>query len=359
MASVFYLNASGGSRYTIGRYCDGVASPPQPVIGTANDGGAGGVAWPSAFRVNGAKTRVYASRYVSGRWSDLSLWEAPDEKNFALAGQAVTALPSEPHGIGPAAFAFAPGRTRPWVSLFTVRNTQAGFTIGAADSISGDAGDWQRAGTALSVSESWEAYGICPSYLFFDDVSSKWTLVYHAYETANLAHAAMATAGSPLGPFVEKTKIASPTNSRFAFVGAQGAGFATAAQAPLLGQPYVLRQALPGAMEVIVPVRYQDGVVYFDRPLIGNYPSGEMAHVAASKIDPSFVERLPDGCWRGLWTGYGQYPGVLSEYTFEVRAASLAGPWSFADAGMAFQPWTSFGILSTENPAPLVPVTTH
>lgn len=352
---VFYLNASGGSRYTIMRFSGAFAHPTTPVIGPSNDGGAANVAWPSAFKVSVPVTRVFASRYVGSLWSSIGLWESPDGVNFTYKGAALTANASEPQGIGPSVVAHDTGDSDHWKMIYMVRG--AGTSLALADSPTGAVGSWTRRGVVMTATETWEAAGISPSHLFKDTDSDKWVLLYHAYETTDRAYAAMATADDVDGPYSNKTILMNPVSSRNAVTGvAKFTNHGLMAKSPILGQPHVLRQMTPPAMEVVVPVKFENGVVYFDRPVFGDYTSGELAHVATNKIDPSFVERNPDGSWRGLWTGYGQFAGVLSEYTFEVSAPALAGPWSLSTSGLSFQPWTASGILSTENPTPIVAV---
>ena len=351
---IFYLNAHGGSRYTIGRYVGWVASPPRPVIDASNDGGASGVAWPTAFKLATGATRIFASRTNGGEWSDIAVWAAQDGIKFSFQGVALAANAAEPSGIGPSAIAYEAGDTTPWKMIYLIRSSPIGSTFAIADSATGAAGSWVRRGVAMAATESWEAAGITPSYVFRDTRSGKWVLLYHAYETVQRAYAAMATADNPEGPYSDKRILMAPVDSRVSVSGAaKGTNFASAPASPILGQPYVLRQADPHAMEVVVPTKYIDGTVYFDRPLIGSYSSGEMAHVATNKVDPSFVKMRADGTWYGIWTGYGQFDGVTSEYTFEMSAPSIEGPWSVLPKGVAFEPWTPFGILSTENPTPV------
>lgn len=351
---IFYLNAHGGSRYTIGRYVGSVPSPTRPVIDARNDGGSTGVAWPTAFKLTNGTTRIFASRTVDGKWSDVGVWAAQDGVDFTFEGIALSANPEEPSGIGPSTLAYKAGDATPWKMIYLVRSAPIGSTFVVADSVSGAAGTWTRRGIAMSASEPWEAAGITPSYIFMDAGSGKWVLLYHAYETVQRAYAAMATADNPEGPYNNKRILMAPIGSRILISGgAKGTNFASVPVSPILGHPYVLRQASPLAIEVVVPTKYIDGIVYFDRPLIGSYPSGEMAHVATNKVDPSFVSMREDGTWHGIWTGYGQYDGVTSEYTFEVSAPRVEGPWTVMSNGVAFEPWTPFGVLSTENPTPV------
>lgn len=351
----FYLNVSNQTRYYIMCFVNGRATPPTPIIGPANDGGANGVAWATAFLVKTPTVRLYGSRLFGTMWADIALWEGPAPTQLALRGAVLTANASEPFGIGPSAGFKAAGDARPWKLAFGVRGngtTSVGNSIWIADSVTGNVGTWQRVGPALTASEPWEAAGICPSHNpFFDEDTGLWVMIYHAYETMTLAHAAVATSPTPNGPYGNKRKVASPINSRIPFAATAVTDHATAAASPRLGEPYVLRQASPQAMEVVVPDSFEDGIVRFNRPLFGSYPSGEMAHVGSNKYDLSYIEKLPDGTYFGYVTGYGQHANTqLSEYTFEVSAPHYDGPWTPLPNGIAFSPWTAAGVGSTENP---------
>jgi hypothetical protein len=78
-----------------------------------------------------------------------------------------------------------------------------------------------------------------------------------------------------------------------------------------------------------------------------------MTHIAAAKVEASYVWETPTG-WRGIFTGYGHYEGLQTEYTFTASAPTCAGPWRVEPSGLAFQPWLPENTGSLENPTPLV-----
>lgn len=354
-AETFYLNANGASgKYNIVRFVDGVASPPSPIIGPlANNAGAGIVhaAWPSAFKLPNGKTRVYASRHNGSYWSDIGYWESTDGVSFALVGAALAHDATEPYGIGPSQVYFVPGEARPWHMVYVVRNAaQSGTVIALADSETGEAGSWTRVGTVLESSEPWEAFGVTPSFVV-ESSPGTWTLFYQGYRDAMYGPAAIAQASSPKGPFTNKRVIMWPSQHEMTLNATRFADSGTVTGTVRIGDPYILRTT--GALEVVTPVRQEGNRVWFDRPLFGTYVDGEMDHLLKNKIDPSYVQKEPDGTWSGAFTGYGVWQGVLNEYTFRVTAPSIEGPWTIGD-GVPFSPWYPEGLSSTENPAPVV-----
>jgi hypothetical protein len=76
--------------------------------------------------------------------------------------------------------------------------------------------------------------------------------------------------------------------------------------------------------------------------------------MGARKVEPSYAREHADGSWTGIATVYGPAPSVFAEYTTEIEAPSLAGPWTYAGTGTRFDPWLNVTIYSTENPTPLV-----
>jgi hypothetical protein len=354
--SAFFLNAFGNNnRYTILRFDgDRSPSPVRSIIGPNNDGGAGAVAWPSGFKVNG-KERVYASRRFNGKWTDVGIWESSDGQNFAFVGPALAASSDEPGGIGPAQIYYAEGEPRPFKMVYLVRGEPVGTSVALATSEDGLS--WQRAGIVYRATQPWEATGIAPSFVARAN-DGTWVLTLNAYETIDKAHAAIATSSSPNGPFTNPLRIMEPVPSRATVTGARRmVAYAQISGPVRLGEPHILRSSNPVAMEAVTPTKIVGSTVYFDRPLSSDFGSvADLVHTGFSKVDPSYIWQMADGSWRGYWTGYGAIQNVVSEYTFEVTAPSLEGPWSIVPSGFPFKPWMAEGLSSTENPTPLIEV---
>lgn len=355
----FFLNvccdAGGSGKYRIARFgADGIQNPPTPVIHANNIGaGISGVAWPSALKV-GEEVWIYASRLGGSGWWDVGLWKSSDDgKTFSLYGAALTPDSSEPEGVGPAQVFYDGSSPRPFKMIYLVRGSPVGTKLRLADSVDGQA--WTRVGDVLTASEPFEATGVSPSWVMKLD-SGEWALYYHGYETVDKAHAVVATAASIGDQFAAKSVIYSPDGRQNSISGgAKFTNFATVSGTVLLGQPHVLRATDGSAMEPVVPIRQIGTVVYFDRPLMASYTNATLASVIKNKVDPSYIERQADGTYAGFFTGYGQYPGVLSEYTQRFLSPTALGPWTPAKDGFAFQPWSPASLLSTENPTAVIP----
>jgi hypothetical protein len=354
-SDTFFLNTFGeNNHYTIMRFeRDGLPVPAWPVIGRHNDGGIHS-AWPSALKVNG-KERVYASRHDGQRWNDIGIWESSDGANFTFVSTALTASSTEPLGIGPAQVYYAAEDLRPFKLIYLIRGTPIGTSFGLATSNDGLV--WQREGVVYEVSQNWEAAGGAPSFVT-RTTWGQWVLAFQAYETIDKGNAAIAIASSANGPFKDPRLIMEPINSRFTVTGAKRLIAQAEVSGPVrIGEPYLLRSRSTRALEIVRPVRQNGSTLYFDRPLASDFGSpADLVHVGSRKVDPSYIWQGPDGSWHGYWTAYGAFDQVTSEYTFEVKAPSLTGPWTPEARGVVFSPWHMEGLFSTENPTPLTAV---
>jgi hypothetical protein len=355
-APIFYLNGmdpTTGSQQIFRYPSDGKASPAQPVIGPTNNGNARHLAWPSAFKLANGKTRVYASRFYDGRWQDLAYWETDDGREYRFGGIALAADATEPHGIGPTQVYIDASSDRPFLMVYLVRNNaETGNVLRLATSRDGL--DWIREGTVLEGSEPWEAAGLTPSYVA-NASDGTWVLFYQGYQTLMFGPAAIATSPSAKGPFTNKRIIFPPNSERLAITDARATTLVGRVQGRVRpGEPYVLRSQ--AGTEPITPIRQDGEIVIFDRPLLRDYAPGEMTHIAAAKVEASYVLETPTG-WRGIFTGYGHYEGLQTEYTFTASAPTYAGPWRVEPSGLAFQPWLPENTGSLENPTPLVDAT--
>ena len=350
----FILNAFAGSNYVIMRYVGRETVPTAPIISPTNNGGATHVAWPSAFRFQG-NTLIFASRYINNRWNDVSLWISADGTNFALQSITFQANASEPYGIGPAQVFFDKTAASPWGIVYSVRNA-----AGSADAIhfadSQDGVTWVRRGPILTITEPFESAGVCPSWIM-QTASGHWALFYHAYGSGGAyASAAVAVSTSRSGPFTSKAVIYSPNNALYTVTnGARLTNYASVSGSVAVGEPHLIRR-LSGGLQITVPTRQVGSIVYFDEPLLADYASGpsQLSHMFSRKVDPSYAYEMPDGSWRGIFTGYGQWSDVTTEYTVHMTAPTITGPWTVVPGKVAFNPWNSSTWQSAENPAPVV-----
>lgn len=351
----FVLNAYDGAQYVVMRYIGRDTVPVGPIISRQNNGGASDVAWPSAFKSSGSY-KVFASRFTDGKWQDVALWISADGTSYNFRSVVFSANSSEPHGIGPAQVFYVAGDPRPWRMVYAVRNVNGtADTINMADSLDGIS--WVRRGPVLSATATYEAGGVCPAWVTRTS-SGAWAMFYHAY-TSNLStgFAVVATSDSVNGPFTNKVVIYEPNGAVHAVTGGLRLNnFATVSGTVALGELYIIRRMTGGGLQVIVPTRQVGTTVYFDEPLQANYgevPS-EMAHISRKKVDPSYVYELPDGSWRGIFTGYGHWPGLTTEYTMHMTAPAMVGPWTIVPGKTAFNSWNLSSLLSAENPVPVV-----
>jgi hypothetical protein len=361
---IFFLNsccAGAGSEYRVMRLrSDGIADPATPVIHSGNwgPGGVVHVAWVSAFRLVD-RVRIYASRYLNDCWNDVAAWESFDDgRKFEFVGAVLKPARREVHGIGPAQVYHDPASARPWKMIYLVRGDQVNnvgmeFKLAAST----DGLFWRQNGTVLTASEAYEAFGISPSYVTCRS-NGEWVLFYQAYETQWLGLPVVATAPSSEGPFRNKRVIMQPDGLRHLNVrGSRSRRCVTGiSEIVNIGVPHVLRRNDKTAMEVVVPVAQSGLVVHLERPLTKKYGLGELVPLTTAKIDPSYATERLDGGWDGIFTGYGLFNDILTEYTFRVHAPCLQGPWTPQPTGLAFQLGYPETVLSLENPTPLIDV---
>jgi hypothetical protein len=360
---IFFLNSScagAGAEYRVMRLRgNGIADPATPVIHSGNwgPGGVVHVAWVSAFRLVD-RVRVYASRYLANRWNDVAAWESVDDgRTFEFFDVVLKPARGEVHGIGPAQVYYDPASAQPWKMIYLVRGDQVNSVGTKFKLVTSPEGlFWRANGTVLTVSESYEAFGISPSYVT-RRLNGEWVLFYQAYETQWLGWPVVAVAKSAEGPFRNKRIIMRPDGVRHTDVrGSRSRRRVTGISGSVnIGVPHVLRRNDKTAMEVVVPVAQSGLVVHLERPLTKKYGPGELVPLTTAKIDPSYATERLDGGWDGIFTGYGLFSDILTEYTFRVHAPCLQGPWTPQPTGLAFQPVYS-GMLSLENPTPLINV---
>ncbi|MDE2105795.1 MAG: hypothetical protein KGL39_51700 [Patescibacteria group bacterium] len=356
-AEQWFLNGKiGSSPYVINQYDpDGLPHSDAPVAMPPS--GSTNVAWPSALiPFGGSKIFLYASTY-GALWNAVHLWTATSvDGPFIDQGSVFSADPVlEPYGIGPAQVTYEPTSIlQPFIMYYLVRGASGpGQTIAVATSVDGV--HWTRGGPVLSTSLPQEAGGLSASYAC-KTASGDYALFYHGYSSdLSAGYGLVATSNSATGPFSNKAVILAPQSfltTLTSYAGSVTARVPSGVSVPI-GIPLLAGYSTSG-QEPVVAVRQSGTLVWFSRPFLYPHSSDQTISMLSAKVDPSYAQEQADGTWKGTATAYGPAPGVAAEYTTGVAGSSLSGPWTFAANGIAFTPFTSYGLNSTENPTPLV-----
>jgi hypothetical protein len=85
-------------------------------------------------------------------------------------------------------------------------------------------------------------------------------------------------------------------------------------------------------------------------PIYNAAANQRLRSVFFNKLSPSFVYRDSHGALVGHFTGWGQWPNPLSEYTFAVKRQ---GPAFVAEGRQLFRPFDHRTFHSFENPSPI------
>lgn len=309
------------------------------------------------------RVRVFAERFDGTKWKDIAYWDSLDGgASFGSPSVAVDAATiGATNGLSDPTVYYAAGDARPFKMVFGIRGASGTPTsIGLADSTDGSS--WTYQGSVFTFgSDTWQTGGGNPSYVFYDDAISKWVMMLNTLDSGSpqLGYGAYATSASPSGPFGTATLIASPYSTQTGtLTGSAGSSTATTNIGALrLNEPYLVWKTGQQAAEIVTPIAQSGTSVTFDLPLFDTYSSATFAHVAATHIDPSIVWKNDDGSWGGIFTAYHALSGALCEYTVNVTAASLDGPWTITSGEVVFSPYGVglHHINSTENPSPIVP----
>ncbi len=356
---VFVLNQFGlDLRYSLTQCSqNGLPLSVQPLV-HPQDIGARHIAWPSAVRF-GNTVYLFASIYRNA-WEEVGLWTSKDGRTYKFEGVVFRSNELEPNGIGSTHVLINPRGRTPFVMYYLKRGQSGpGSELGIATSVDGVV--WKREGIAFSTDQQFERFGISPSFVC-QQRTGDFRLFYLAFDREDLgtAVAAIATAESILGPFLNHRVIFEYDGSRFRTRG----GFERTRLVELedstavsLGQPYLISNGKMNSTQLVVPIGRRGDALLLDRPLVLNIDSSfEMVSVFTNKVDPSYVWRTSDGKWKGIFTAFGQFSGLTSEYTFLLKSDKLDGPWSFVEGSRVpyFINATRYGLFSTENPIPIL-----
>lgn len=349
MIDIWYLNGrSATGPYGIWAYDnDGFPLSTSPVI--APSGSIIYIAWPSALKL-GQTITVWAS-INDGSWSKIKRWTSSDGITFTDQGTVFTANASEPNGVGPAQVFYDPSLANPYILYYLVRGASGpGPTIAAATSSDGI--NWTRQGTILTASGTDEAGGLSSAYPT-KKTDGTYVLSYHGY-SSDLSHgvAMIATSSTATGTFGSKAKIMGYDNFSSTVTANAGEmnGTVPSGVTVPLGVPLVVTTT----QEVITAKKQHGTTILFDRPFLYSHSSSAFYSSACRKVEASYIEELPDGTWKGIFTCYDPAASAGSEYTTEGVGPSLGSEWSFTGTGLRFKPWVNTGLISLENPAPLI-----
>lgn len=304
-----------------------------------------GVAWPSAIKIDSA-THVYASVRVDGKWQEIHRWTSVSGAPYVHHGAVLSANAAEQFGIGPATVTYDGAKVR----IFYVKRAHAGpgATVDVAESTDSGA-TFVRKGTVYSASSTHAPGGVSVSYACTDGANHY--LFLHGYASdIGTASSFVAAATAIDGRYSDVAQTVPNNGATGTFTGIAGNSFGVYSGSVLPKQALVFNDGIKA--EAYVAEEVIGTVVYLDRPLEKNYTNVPVASFISKKADLSFVRRLSSGKWVGAITGYGQFPGVTSEFTGHVSAPSLSGPWK-VDGGYFLNPYFNSGELSTENPEPI------
>jgi hypothetical protein len=340
-------------------HADGNTDPTLPIIHSGNSrlGTTGIVGWPSGCRLADGTLRIYAHRNYEGAWRDWAYYERkPSETEFSFSGIALTFSFGET-GIGPGAFFLDPNNPKPFGYIFNA--SVPGNTTGLMLATSTDGKTWQRDKLINPVSEAWETSHRSPNYMC--KVGSQWALHYSSGDMNNIAHTAVAFADRPSGPYLNKQSLMKQNNiihqaTDSMYQGA--AAFQKFSGQVKLNEPHIIYEPDTdgGSLkdEIVMPVKQIGDIVYFDNLPRNNYTSKALlVHFGKRAFGFKYVWE-ENGAWKAWGTCQGMIPTELREFVAQFRAPTHRGPWQFDQVPVVFKPWTAWGNISTENPAPIL-----
>lgn len=317
--------------YQVFEFTDG-GNPYRPVSGGAH------AAWPSSVDI-GATRAVYASEFSGGKWGTVKKWVSNSGGAYTSSGVVFTSGALEPNGVGPTVTTYDGSTFR---LFYSVRGAVNGrYSIGLAKSADGSS--FTRAGTVYFDTVN----PLSVSYACTDGATS-YLLVHEYTPNMETAKTVLLSASDPDGPYGKVTTIFPHSGISGTLTGSAGNQFAAFTGGLRVGVPVVVNGA---AASVYIPREIVGNFAYFDRPLVENYTGAAWGEHFRNKADLSFI-RKNGAAWAGALTGYGAFPGVISEFTQPVNAPSAAGPWSLG-SGYFLQPYFNSGKTSTENPEPV------
>ena len=359
---VFYLNQYGKKRfYSISAF-NTAGLPIDELVASPHDIGARHLAWPSAIRVNG-KVLLYSSIYREG-WHEVGLWTSDNNVKFIFERTVFSSedVPeADEHGIGPVHVGYFPDKSFPFVMYYLIRGKSGpGQKIGVAKSKNGI--EWKIEGDAFYIEEDFEAYGVSASYVC--GIQDTYYLFYLAFDTPDYSTASSGLAiskGSVFGPFKKHSEIFRYGGYRGSII--SGEAFKSsivvddATKGLKIQNPYVISDDKGNKIQVVVPIRKNGNIIFLDRPLLYNSAKFRIASLFSNKVDPSFVYEK-DGVWYGLFTAFGSFDGITTEYVAPMKSPSPHGPWLYDYASERQVPYfrgnnSLLNLYSLENPVVL------
>jgi hypothetical protein len=354
----YVLNGAGPSGvYSIFRV-DDLGSPTDNarIIDPSGSGfDASHVYWPSAVKV-GTDIYVYATGHDASGNLSLGLWISTNGVTFSRFGQ-VLAPAGDEGQIGMSHVAHDPDdKAAPFKVWYTTRyTTPPGRGTEVRYATSTDGKSWTRVGTVLTAAESGATDGVSTDYVCKD--GDTWRLLYGAgYDSPLKFRADEATSTTPGGAFTRTGTIFSPGGIDVAVTTTLTAGTRYIPVASVsgiaAGDVLVISDGTQSKVQRIEveKVNTTYSAVISTEPVYAVAASQRLRSVYLNKMSPSFVYRDANNDLVGHFTGWGQWPGTLSEYTFAVKRSGQ----TFVNEGkQLFRPFGPGNFYSFENPSPI------
>lgn len=299
-----------------------------------------GAAWPSAIK-QGSVTYVYGSQLTSAGWKDIRRWRSVNGAAYMDDGVVFSSDGSEPYGIGPATVTYD-GTT--WRLFYLIRGMSGpGPSVALATSSNGT--NFTRQGVIYT--HAGDGGGLSVSYACTDGTRSY--LFLHAYDASlSSGDSILVQSSLPDGDYTYNGVILSPALNAGTISGSAGDRLGRFTGSMIEGQAIVIDAGDP---EVYIVKNISGNTADLDLPLESSFADARFKSVNGAKVDLSFVQRDGDA-WRGAATGYGHFPGKVSEYTFPITSDSISGPWDVG-SGFFINPHFGSGKDSAENPEPV------
>lgn len=329
---------------------DGYQNPFKPVVANHNDGGALHVTWASGMELPDGTIRLFGSRFINNCWQDVGVWDLPPNGQPAVfKGTALSIVPGEV-GIGPSTLFIDPSDTRPYKIICLSRKPGEDISQSfLASSETGAAGTWRRDGVAVNVDQPWE-HNACANFVVWLPDENKWAL----FSGTGVCFA------DDIGEvFDEKVQVMFPNGLVHDILECEpGTNSVRISGEVRLGEPYFIFNAVTGSGAPIYPEKQEGDRIYFPTQMTADYSGGKVAHMGRIAYGVKYAWRKQDGTWGAFATCQGmstpENPHLLAEYTVEMEAPAIRGPWSFSKKDIVFKPWNGHMYASCENPAPIL-----
>lgn len=350
------LNGSNHSQeYSLTLFdLDGYPSPFKPIIANHNDNGALHVTWASGVLLPNGVTRIYGSRFINNRWQDICVWQIPAAGGAAVfMGGALSIVPGET-GIGPSTLFEVPGDPRPYKIICLSRTPGPGGTEDIskaflASSVTGAAGTWQRDGVVVNVDHPWEQ-NACANFVIWLEDEEKWAL---------FSGCGIGFADNIGDVFTDKVQTMFPNGLVHNVLECEpGTNSVRVSGQVRIDEPYFIFNPVSGSGAPIYPEKQVGDRIYFPTQITADYSGGKVAHMGRIAYGIKYAWKKQDGTWGAFATCQGmsipENPHLLGEYTVEMEAPAIRGPWSFSKKNIVFKPYNGRMYASCENPAPIL-----